>query len=441
VEYRGRSDFGLIAQMAAVMAKRGDTDQKILDHLRSQFGNPVLTMGMREKAAPFKLFGELGVDFDYGMYDQMKTVMRTPTSIRGAVLPDGHLGYGVPIGGVVETEGTVFPGWVGYDISCMMMLSVMETGPETLRYYRDEILRDLVEVTSFGMGSGFQGSDRRDHLVMEDPLWDALPHLKRLKSLAHTQLGSSGGGNHFADLMTGELTRAQDFSTIISNKFTALMTHSGSRGVGHKMATYYVNLAKQETVKVARGIPSGYEWLSVDSEAGQEYLAVMELMGRYALANHQLIHGKFFEKSGIEPFNIFWNRHNYAWVDEYGAVLHRKGATPAEKGTIGIIPGSSGTPSYIVKGLGNEDSLNSSSHGAGRPYSRTEAKKRHDATAFKKRMEELDIRYVGVAPDETLFAYKDIDRVMRLQEGITVDTFARMMPVAVVMGGRSDDGD
>jgi tRNA-splicing ligase RtcB len=95
----------------------------------------------------------------------------------------------------------------------------------------------------------------------------------------------------------------------------------------------------------------------------------------------------------------------------------------------------------MVKGLGNEDSLNSSSHGAGRPYSRTEAKKRHDATAFKKRMEELDIRYVGVAPDETLFAYKDIDRVMSLQEGITVDTFARMMPVAVVMGGRSDDGD
>jgi tRNA-splicing ligase RtcB len=127
-------------------------------------------------------------------------------------------------------------------------------------------------------------------------------------------------------------------------------------------------------------------------------------------------------------------------VEEEG-VIHRKGATPAERDTIGLIPGSSGTASYLVRGLGNAESLHSSSHGAGRWFSRSEAKRRHDEDAFVKHMAELDILHFGLEPDETFLAYKDIEMVIGLQEGILVEVVAKMTPKVVIMGGKSDDGD
>jgi tRNA-splicing ligase RtcB len=193
---------------------------------------------------------------------------------------------------------------------------------------------------------------------------------------------------------------------------------------------------------VARGVPKGYEWLSIDSELGREYMAAMEAMGAYALANHQLIHRHFAASAGLEARFQLWNRHNYAWVnEESGEVIHRKGATPAELGVRGIIPGTSGTSSYLVEGLGNEESILSSSHGAGRYHSRTEAKRRHDAKAFARHMERQDILHLGLAPDETYQAYKDIETVMALQDGVLVRRLARLTPKVVLMGGESDDGD
>jgi tRNA-splicing ligase RtcB len=242
----------------------------------------------------------------------------------------------------------------------------------------------------------------------------------------------------------------------VGAEFAALLTHSGSRGVGHAMATHYSSLAAERTNLIARGIPKEYAWLNIDDDAGREYLQVMRLMGRYAQANHHLIHAHFLRRTGLSalpvkgsavelphvttPFTVIENHHNFAWV-EGDLVIHRKGATPAGRDVAGLIPGSSGTKSYLVKGLSNPDSLESSSHGAGRPFSRTEAKRRHDPEFFRTWMADHDILYKGVAPDETLMAYKDIETVIGLQTGVLVDIVAEMFPVAVQMGGRSDDGD
>jgi tRNA-splicing ligase RtcB len=170
-------------------------------------------------------------------------------------------------------------------------------------------------------------------------------------------------------------------------------------------------------------------------------------MGEYASANHELIHKHFAKEAGLEILGEYENHHNFAWekVDENGRriIIHRKGATPAEEGIVGVIPGSMGTPSYLVEGLGNNKSLWSSSHGAGRISSRRQAKKNHDEAAYQKFLKEKDILTIGVARDETYQCYKNIGRVMDLQEDELVESAAVMHPRVVVMGGgrKSDDGD
>jgi tRNA-splicing ligase RtcB len=166
------------------------------------------------------------------------------------------------------------------------------------------------------------------------------------------------------------------------------------------------------------------------------------LMGRYAQANHEIIHQRFLRTAGFGRKVVHYNQHNFAWVDPQGRVVHRKGATPAAAGQVGIIPGSSGSESYLVVGKGNPDSWFSASHGAGRPYSRSEAKRRYDAGAFQKHMHANGITFSGVAADETVAAYKDIHKVIAAQADL-IDIQAVMTPKVVVMGGsvQTDDGD
>jgi tRNA-splicing ligase RtcB len=327
---------------------------------------------------------------------------------------------------------------VGYDISCMMQLSLFDLTPAEFMQHRRHFAAVLRSQTSFGLGADFK-AERRQHAVMDDPRWTQTRLLRELKPLAAQQLGSSGGGNHFADLVLVEFVRDHGLYRT-GDQAVGLLTHSGSRGAGYKTATHYVELAAQYTRQIARQIPRGYEWLPLNGELGQEYLAAMQLMGAYARANHDLIHDHFVAAAGIGQRYRVWNRHNYAWVEEEG-VIHRKGATPAALGEIGLIPGSSGTASYLVRGLGNAESLQSSSHGAGRWFSRSEAKRRYDEDAFLKHMAELDILHFGLEPDETFLAYKDIEMVISLQEGVLVEVIARMTPKVVIMGGKSDDGD
>jgi len=395
----------------------------------------------RDKPVETAFFGEGAIDFEDSVYEQIKTAARLPVAVRAAVMPDGHPGYALPIGGVIALDNAVSPSFVGYDIACRMTLTILDLTPEDLKKHREQIAHDMRSVTSFGLGSGFKGNDRRDHPVMHDALWQDISVLNKLKSLAHEQLGSSGGGNHFFDALVGEVVYGAKWMPLEEgSRFVAVMTHSGSRGTGNKLAHHYQDLAKMETRRIASGIPNGYEWMPLDTEAGQEYWRVMQLMGRYAQANHALIHDHFLRISGIRQIARWENHHNFAF-QEGGFIIHRKGATPAENGRVGIVPGSSGTPSYLVEGLGNKASLNSTSHGAGRRRSRTASRKQFNADDFREYMKHKDILPIGVAADETYMAYKDIESVMAIQEGILVQTVAKMYPSIVIMGGRSDDGD
>jgi tRNA-splicing ligase RtcB len=436
--YQPGMQFGKMCGFAASLVKSGVDEAHILEAVRQRFGAPVVLQTLRAQPAPLAVFGGEGIQS--GAFDQMKTALRLPIAVAGALMPDGHPGYALPIGGVYQAEGAVSPSFVGYDIACRMAMSVYSLPPAELLARREQLLSDLVAETRFGKGAAFAAGER-EHAVLEDPLWDSLPHLRALKDLAAEQLGSSGGGNHFADLMIGEVVEEVPWLPLPQGAvFTALLTHSGSRGAGHRLATHYVNLAQKETSAKARGIPKGYEWLGLDTEAGQEYWQVMELMGRYAQANHHLIHQHFSARAGLEMVAFHENHHNFAWRMPDGTVVHRKGATPAEQCQPGIIPGSSGTASYLVEGKGNAKALFSSPHGAGRPYSRSEAIRRHDQQAVEAHMASQDIMTVGLAPDESFLAYKDIEAVMAASSDL-VTIVARMRPVAVVMGGTADDGD
>jgi len=432
--WRGRADFGEIAKRANHLVNvQGLSITKMVEVLMTEY-LPRATY--REKSPKFEIFGEPGVDIDWGAIEQMKKALRLPVAVAGALMPDAHQRYALPIGGVVELENAISPAFVGYDIACRMTLTILDITPKEFMAERLRFAEALRSVTSFGKGAA--GFDH-DHPVMYDSRWSEIKALKQYASLARLQLGSSGGGNHFADLLVGRAVK-DGLGLRRGQEFVALMTHSGSRGTGHEVATYYAGLASRLMQTYATRIPKGYEYLPADSEVGQEYLSAMNLLGEYARANHQLVHDGFCKATGLRAEYRFENHHNFAWATDRGTYIHRKGATPAGKNVPGIIPGSSGSKSYLVIGKGNEASLRSSSHGAGRPFSRSVAKARHNEEFVTEWMKEHDVITFGLAPDETVMAYKDIERVMNLQSDL-VTVVAEMEPKVVLMGGESDDGD
>jgi tRNA-splicing ligase RtcB (3'-phosphate/5'-hydroxy nucleic acid ligase) len=396
---------------------------------------------------PIKVYGEIGKDIDPEAYKQLEKACELPVSVSGVLLPDAHVGYALPVGGVAALDNAVSPAFVGFDIACRMKMSILDISPEEFEKARESMAKVLDGVTSFGLGADFSDG-KRDHTVMDDPRWKEIAKARELKDKAAKQLGSSGSGNHFADIMVGEVLKEKEWLPLKKGeKFVSILTHSGSRGTGYQIASHYKNIAEKKTQDSHKGISKNYAWLSLDDAEGEEYWTAMQLMGEYAGANHELIHKHFAKESGLQIIGDYENHHNFAWerMDEEGrrVIIHRKGATPAEKGVVGIIPGSMGSPSYLVEGLGSEESLWSSSHGAGRISSRTQAKKNHDEAEYRQFLKEKDILTIGVARDETYQCYKDINRVMELQEGELVESVAVMHPRLVIMGGgrKSDDGD
>jgi tRNA-splicing ligase RtcB (3'-phosphate/5'-hydroxy nucleic acid ligase) len=225
-------------------------------------------------------------------------------------------------------------------------------------------------------------------------------------------------------------------SLSLPERFCGLLTHSGSRGVGYAIASHYMRLAAQETAKHAQ-VPKMYEWLDLDGEAGQEYWQAMELAGAFAQANHEVIHAAFTRRAKLTPLATIQNHHNFAWR-EGDLVLHRKGATPAEPGVLGVIPGSMGTPSYLVAGRGQPAALSSASHGAGRRGSRTSARNSISLRDARDFLKQQDVLVEGLSVDEAPQAYKDIERVIRLQvDAGLIEVLARMRPVAVIMAGEA----
>jgi tRNA-splicing ligase RtcB len=375
----------------------------------------------------------------------MENAMRLPVSVAGALMPDAHVGYGIPIGGVVALENAVAPYMVGVDIACRMMMSIFPA--DALDYLanrsrRDTLKRVMRAETRFGIGAEFGPYERRAHDVMDDPAWDAVPQLRRLKDKAHRQLGTSGSGNHFVDagqLEMGEIGAAA--LGVAPGRYLALMSHSGSRGTGAEVANYFSTLAQQVTR--LPGELRHLAWLPLDSEAGQAYWLAMNLMGRYASANHHALHRALAKALGLKPLSRLENHHNFAWRESWGGrdvYVHRKGATPAHAGELGIIPGSQGHDSFLVRGLGNEASLFSASHGAGRNMSRKQArqtipKQERDAWLAARNVELLD-----AGMDEAPQAYKDIREVLACQTDL-VEPLATFSPRIVLMSkdGKAED--
>ncbi|MEI6777965.1 MAG: RtcB family protein [Chloroflexales bacterium] len=435
--WKGDKRFTAIATRAAALKKAGQDADAIVASIVAEFGAPPNMLGLRAQPAPAMVFGVVGEGTDDGTSDiepsalaQLQMALRLPIAESGALMPDAHPGYALPIGGVFRAHRSVAPAMVGVDIACRMMLTIFATPPDEVVRRRDELFRILTQVTTFGVGA--ERTYAADHAVLDDPRWGATRQLRGLRPKAAQQLGTSGGGNHFVEIVIGE--RLQDLLPGAPAHFAGLLTHSGSRGVGYAVATHYMRVAAQETARIAK-VPRFYEWLDTDSEAGQEYWTAMELCGAFASANHHVIHDLFARRSRLPIATQVENHHNFAWRTG-DLITHRKGATPAEAGVLGLIPGSMGTNSYVVVGMGNADSLMSTSHGAGRRGSRTWAKNTIAVGEVRRMLAGQDILVEGLSVDESPFAYKDIERVMAIQEDAgLLERVARMRPIAVRMAG------
>jgi tRNA-splicing ligase RtcB len=385
---------------------------------------PVFTP--REKSAPYRIWGE---GLDANALEQMNHACELPVAVAGALMPDAHSGYGLPIGGVLATEDCVIPYAVGMDIACRMKLSVLDLSVASIRGEEPRLRNALERETAFGVGSGF--SRRYEHDVM-DADWSVSPITKKNRDKAWFQLGSSGSGNHFVEF--GTLTLTEPDLGLEAGTYVALLSHSGSRGTGGEVATHYSRLAMDRHPELPKQLKH-LAWLGLDSEAGQEYWNAMELMGQYAAANHELIHQAITKNLGATVLADVENHHNFAWKEQHfgkEVVVHRKGATPATSDTLGIIPGSMATPGFVVRGKGNAASMNSASHGAGRAMSRTATKNSFTWSEAKKLLAERDVVLISAGLDEVPMGYKDIHAVMAAQEDL-VEVIARFDPKLVKM--------
>lgn len=372
-----------------------------------------------------------------GARKQMEVAMQLPVTVAGALMPDAHQGYGLPIGGVLATKNAVIPYGVGVDIGCRMALSVYDI-PEDF-YFENEakFKRELITNSIFGAGHGFHGQYKSDHAVLSDEAFNMNPFVKNLKDKAWSQLGSSGGGNHFVEFGIMEFSQDDAILNIPKGKYVALLTHSGSRGMGATLAGHYTKMAK-EVCKLP-DVAKNLAYLDMNSQLGQEYWTAMNLAGDYASACHEIIHTKMEKALGAVVLAKFENHHNFAWKEIWNGeevIVHRKGATPAGKGVMGIIPGSMTAPGFLVRGKGEENAINSASHGAGRQMSRTQATKNITKTEMQSILKDHGVTLIGAGLDEAPMAYKDINQVMASQKEL-VDVVAKFTPKMVRM---ADDG-
>ncbi|MEM9951789.1 MAG: RtcB family protein [Chloroflexota bacterium] len=382
---------------------------------------------------PYQIWGEEQIDGK--SIEQMQAAATLSIARKGALMPDAHVGYGLPIGGVLATENAVIPYAVGVDIACRMRISIFDMNDRSLKKHNNLLKDVLLEQTRFGAGAKFSRHDYSVHDVMDSSVWDEMPMLQELKDKAREQLGTSGGGNHFVEWGTFTLDApAPELGIEEAGTYLALLSHSGSRGLGFTIANHYSNLAMDLQPHLPQDIKR-LAWLDMESEAGQEYWTAMTLAGEYAKANHEVIHQRLADATGFKVLGSAENHHNFAWkedVDGKELIVHRKGATPASEGVIGIIPGSMGDPGYVVRGKGNPDSLNSASHGAGRKMSRRAAKSAYSRGELLSYLKPRKIELIGGGIDETPHAYKSIQRVMEAQTDL-VDVVGEFMPRIVRM--------
>jgi tRNA-splicing ligase RtcB len=372
---------------------------------------------------PIKLWLD---NIEPGAFQQAKNLANLPFSFRHiSIMPDAHQGYGMPIGGVMATKDVIIPNAVGVDIGCGMCAvrtNLTEIGTQTLRNIRDSII-DCIPV-------GFNHQEKPQDGIPVCEI-DVLPIVSENYDKAKYQLGTLGGGNHFIEIQRG------------NDGYIWIMVHSGSRNLGFKVGNHYNKIARQLNQRWYSSVPDKWElaFLPWDSEHGINYYREMRYCVEFAYANrnHMLdvikhIFDIYCDVSFEDPINI---AHNYAvWEHHFkqNVLVHRKGATKASDQHIGIIPGSQGTKSYIVRGLGNKESFYSCSHGAGRKMGRKQAKRELDLTMEQEKLKGILHSVDSIDKlDEASGAYKDIDVVMENQKDL-VEIIIELEPLAVVKG-------
>jgi tRNA-splicing ligase RtcB len=426
-------------EVQAVVANPGAfTD----DPLRGEFAKAVLQAPPPPRTGPVK-YRQWGEGLEPEAVMQMEKACLLPVSVAGALMPDAHVGYGLPIGGVLATEEAVIPYAVGVDIACRMKMTVLDIPVRDLEQKQDRLTRAIEAETRFGVGSTFK--HRRAHEVM-DADWSVSGVTQQNKDRAWAQLGTSGSGNHFVEF--GLFTAHAKIHELEAGTYVALLSHSGSRGTGAAVCDHYSKLAFGRCRSALPSELLRLAWLPLDSQEGVEYWKAMELMGRYAAANHACIHGHIAENLGAQVLLDLENHHNFAWKEKHvidgverEVIVHRKGATPAGQGMLGIIPGSMASPGFVVSGKGNPESLDSASHGAGRAMSRKAANEKFNWKDVNRFLRERGVTLISAGLDEVPMAYKNIREVMAAQKDL-VAVLGQFDPKLVKMapsGERPED--
>ena len=438
-----------------LLSESPDFDKRtIKDRLRLVAENPNLFLGdavldalareLTESDAPQEYdpieYRTWGTNIDDGAHHQMREACRIPAAVGAALMPDAHIGYGLPIGGVLATQDIVIPYAVGVDIACRMKISVLDMPVETLEKRFDHYRNALENGTRFGVGSVHKKP--QDHPVMDED-WSVTRITRENKDKARKQLGTSGSGNHFVEFGVVTIAERSPDLDLDAGQYVALLSHSGSRGPGASVCSTYSNMARTHMPRQHQHFDR-LAWLDMNSQAGQEYWAAMNLMGEFASANHAVIHRLVTQLLGARVIAGVENHHNFAWKEHHNGrdvIVHRKGATPAGKGELGVIPGSMADPAFIVRGKGNAESLNSASNGAGRAMSRKKALDQFNFRAVQKNLAKRGIQVLSAGSDEVPMVYKNIEQVMAEQSDL-VEIVARFDPKIVKMcgdGSRAED--
>ena len=382
---------------------------------------------------PIKLWLD---DIEPGALQQVKNIANFPYAIQHvAIMPDAHQGYGMPIGGVLAVKGVIIPNAVGVDIGCGMCAVKTDITDVTTKQLTN-VMTDIRKSIPLGMNRHKKPQDK--NLMPDMPLG---PIAEREFGNALKQLGTLGGGNHFIEIQKD------------TEGFLWLMIHSGSRNIEHTVATHYNRLAVKENKRKKASIPKRWQlaYFKMPSSYGRAYLRDMQYCVAFAFANRKLMMARVMDivckhlqgpsghPASGDLGKLIHIAHNYASLEKHfnqNVYVHRKGATSAKKGELGIIPGSQGSHSYIVRGKGNKDSFTSCSHGAGRVMSRSRARKFLDLKKERQKLDKLGVIHAirhARDLDEAGSAYKNIDMVMENQQDL-VEIENQLTPLAVVKG-------
>jgi tRNA-splicing ligase RtcB len=371
---------------------------------------------------------------DEGAMSQIKTCSKTADRV--ALMADHHKGYAVPIGGVVAYKNSISPSGVGYDIACGNKAVLTDMTGDDLRADIKTIMDDIWEQIAFGIGR--KNDERVDHSLFDSQAWKA-DAVSPLKEMARQQLGTVGSGNHYVDLFTDEEDRVW------------IGVHFGSRGLGHKTATWFLKQAG-----AADGMDVDPCVITADSDIGAQYIECMKLAGEYAYAGRDWVCGKVSRILGANILEEVHNHHNFAWRENHSGEdlwVVRKGATPAFPGQKGFVGGTMGENSVILEGIKNDSakhSLYSTVHGAGRVMGRMEAKGKTDRRtgevkrAGKVTQEMMDgwvsranIELRGAGLDESPDCYKRLPDVLA-EHGDSIKILHTLTPVGVAMAGANE---